>query len=368
MDNRVNLLNRAKSLDASPLFQPYSKVVIHVGNNEVISVGNDTGRTLEYDDPFGTKEQAEKQLAKLRGFQYQPYDAKSAFLNPAAEIGDGVSIKNIYGGLYSRSRQFGRLMAADIAAPSDKEINHEYNFKTPTERSFERSIGDVRASIKITATQIMQSVSKLEEDTSEIRSDLNQQADEISAKVSATRENESFSWSLTADGHRWYDKNHREVVSITEDGVSVTGIIKATSGSIGGFKIGTNGIYNGLQSFNGTQTTGVYVGTDGIQLGQNFKVSASGSMELAGTLTIGGTAITAQALRGGAQTAWSNGGTWTSTSNAWANATNGNGPNTFSCGTLYNTGSAIWVNRRKFVYKQTTIAGTTIEYLGLSAY
>ena len=64
-----------------------------------------------------------------------------------------------------------------------------------------------------------------------------------------------------------------------------------------------------------TQTTGVHVGTDGIKLGQNFKVDTSGNvtannMTISGTLTVGGATITAAQLRQGAMEGynWGSGG------------------------------------------------------------
>lgn len=328
MSEIVNIRRRARNLDDSPQFDSYSKVIIHVGKDSQITVGTDTGRTLEIDNPFGTRQMAEDILAKLKGYQYQPYTADGALLDPAAEIGDAVTVGNVYGGLYRRNTSFGRLMASDIAAPQDEEINHEFAFQSPTERKFSRELGDVRADLRV-------------------------QSDEISAKVSATSIGQSFGWELLSD-HWSVTANGQEIFRVDENGGTFTGQVVAASGRIGGFTISASAIYNNISEFGGSQSSGVYIGTDGIQLGQNFKVSSSGAvtatnMTLSGTLNIGGQNITAAALRSGAQSAYENGYTWSTGSGygynynrATAYNTN-NYPSYFRCGTL--TASTVNVDR-----------------------
>lgn len=86
--------------------------------------------------------------------------------------------------------------------------------------------------------------------------------------------------------------------SMTENGtlkasnVDLTGKITATSGYIGtaasGFNITSDAIWNGISSVGATSGTGVYIGTDGINLGGGkFKVTSSGTASLTGA-TISG--------------------------------------------------------------------------------
>lgn len=319
----ISVLRRVTSVDVAPQFDNYSKVIIRVSNDTAYEVGNDTGRTLEIDNPFGTQQMAEDILASLIGYQYQPYYAYGALLDPAAEIGDAVNMRGAYGGIYTRERTFGRLMKADVSAPHDEEINHEYQYESPEQREFTRAIGEVKASLIIAN-------------------------DNIEAKVSqeSPEGQTSFSWRLLSDSHKWY-ANGSEVMSVSASGLKVTGEVQAASGKIGNFNISATAIWNNLSEFGGTQSSGVYVGTNGIQLGQNFKVDTMGNATLNsltannatinGTLMVGGSAITAANLRLGATRA--NGGysTWNGTSTAWGNATaNGTSsyPAYFTCGRL----------------------------------
>ena len=267
MSDRINLLRRVSELNKSPQFDSYSKVIIHIDDETDITVGDDYGRTLEFTNPFGTRQMAVDLLAKLRGFQYQPFTASGALLDPAAEIGDGVAVKDVYGGMYTRVRTFNRLMKADISAPHDEEINHEYNFETPQERKVKRQFGDVRATFAV-------------------------QAGLIEARVSKTSPEgqTSFSWALDDTSHKWY-ANGNEVMSVSASGLTVKGRIEATSGYIGngtsGFTISARALYNGMTSFGDTSHNGVYVGVDGISLGKGkFKVDASGNLTAtSGTFT-----------------------------------------------------------------------------------
>lgn len=280
MADKTSIRNRAHILEDSPQFDSYSKVIIHIDDESYVEAGTDSGRTLEIDNPFGTQQMAADILEKLRGYQYQPYEATGALLDPAAEIGDGVTVGGVYGGLYRRETLFSRLMASEIAAPQDKEIDHEFAFESPMERKFSREIGDVRATLIV-------------------------QSDQIAAKVSATSIGQSFGWELLSD--HWVVKaNGQEVFRVDKNGGTFAGKVVAQNGRIGGFTISASAIYNNISQFGGTQSSGVYIGTNGIQLGQGFKVDASGHMEC-NNATVRGT-IRAGDIQYGGSNGYFNGG------------------------------------------------------------
>ena len=61
----------------------------------------------------------------------------------------------------------------------------------------------------------------------------------------------------------------------------IVGSITADSGAIGGFTIANNSIYKDIASLDSEETSGVYIGTDGIRLGASgtFTVTADGKMK-----------------------------------------------------------------------------------------
>ena len=319
----VNILKRAQNMEISEQFDGYSGVRIFVGTNDdgenvIYESGDTNGRTLEIKNPFGTQEMADNILADIQGYQYQPMSAESALLNPAAEMGDGVTVNGVYSGIFVRATQFGRLMASDISAPTDEEIEHEFAVESPSERQYTRFVQQTRAMLKITNLAIEAEVSARTAADTAINATLSIQATQIAAKVSKQSPSgqTSFGWNLTDTSWTVFSGSTSNVIlKATSSGLEVKGKITATSGTIGGFTIGSTSIYsNGMSSMSSTQTTGVHVGTDGIKLGQNFSVNTSGNvsannMNLSGTLTVGGATITAARLRQGANAGydWNNG-------------------------------------------------------------
>ena len=101
MSDIVNIAGRAASLDKADKLAPFTKVRIYVNDDEYFEAGDDeSGRLLEVDNPFGTQEMADDMLAKLSGKQYQPFEAISAQVDPAVEMGDGITVSDVYSGLY----------------------------------------------------------------------------------------------------------------------------------------------------------------------------------------------------------------------------------------------------------------------------
>ena len=328
----VNIAKRAYDVEISQQFDGYSAVRIYVGtdgegNAIVYEAGDTTGRTLEIKNDFGTQQMAEDILADIQGYQYQPLVAQSALLDPAAEMGDGITVNNVYSGLFVRATTFGRLMASDISAPTDQEIAHEYSVDTAaTDRAFSRFVASTRSSISVNSTEIEAEVARAttaEENlssritinagsiTSEVQratdaesnlsSRITQNAASISAtvtevgkKLDHTRNNSSFGWSLNSTSFSINANNNQSIFYANKDGIKirgnaeVTGKITATSGYIGGssgFTINATAIYNGKSSLTANKA-GVYIGTNGIALGSlasdnthsKFQVDSAGNL------------------------------------------------------------------------------------------
>ena len=381
--------DEVSTLDVSPQFDGYSKVTIVVDKDISYWAGDDTGRELVIENPWGTQEQANNILSDIRGYQYQPYKASDALLSPAAEIGDAVTITGAYGGIYRVTRAYSSLMSADIDAPHDEEIDHEYPFETKSDRIYQRKITEATAKIGITAQAIEAEVIRATQAEGTLSSRITQTAEAISAKVSSTGgNNSSFGWTLTASGMSLYSGG-TEVFKATSAGIEVKGKITATSGAIGGFTIGTNAItYGSNMSWGSTSVAGIYFGTSGIQLGRKpknksdnnvnyFTASSSrveaGNLYLRGTLSMwdpskgsngGWQTISAKDLQKGAQDAVDHGSTWTSGAaggTAYKNATeqNATGPTYYNCKTL--TASTKLVVKDKFTFQGFSVGTYSVK-------
>lgn len=143
---------------------PYSRVDLLDSNGDLLhTAGDDTGRTLEAVHPDATQEMADSILASIQGFVYRPYEAQDALLDPAAELGDGVTMDGVRSLLGHAETRFDRLCTSDIRAPITDEIDDEYPYKTPLERMIERNIQSVRSYITKTAEEISLAVENLDE-------------------------------------------------------------------------------------------------------------------------------------------------------------------------------------------------------------
>ena len=286
MSDTTNLRRSVSSLEKQDVFDGYTKVVISVSDDVEYSAGTDTGRTMTLGCPWGTQAMAEKILSRVRGFQYQPFTASGAHLDPSVELGDGITVGKVYSGVFTKDVSHGPLYTADVSAPGGEKINYQYEYKSPQERKAERQNKEIRASLSIQADRITQEVTERQAQAEEFRATFEVQSQQIAAKVSQTGgSSQSFAWELLAD-HSSYISNGTEVFRVDRSGAQVNGIIRATGGKIGGFDIQSNYLsYNG-QTWGGTNTTGAYIGISGIQLGKNFKVDMQGNLKAtSGTFT-----------------------------------------------------------------------------------
>lgn len=297
MADSFNLLRRVKSLDISPEQLGYTGVVIFAGqdeegNNIEYRAGDETGTVLEISNEWGSQAQANAIYQKIRGFRYQPYKAAGSRIDPSAEIGDAVTISDIYSGIFVRQSTYGRSILTDLEAPSKEEVEHEFQVKSPTSRQYERFTRSVRASLSINASQIAAEVEDRKEADNILRATLDIQAQEIAAKVSQEGgDTSSFWWKLLYSQFS-VGNQQGELFRVDKNGAFVQGEIRATSGKIGGFDIRSDYLSYNNQTWGGTNTTGAYLGRSGFQMGRDFSVDMQGhavmaSADIRGTLRAG---------------------------------------------------------------------------------
>lgn len=286
MSNSVNILKNMVSFDKAEQFDGFSKVRVIVSDEIEYSAGADTGRTLTLNCPWGNQEIANNILQSIKGFQYQPMTAENALVDPSVEIGDGISANGVYSGVYSLETKFNSNLPATVSAPSDEELYEEHTYIPKTEREVTRKFLDFQSQFRIQEGKISAEVEERKSDTKSIRATLSIQADQITAKVNKTDGSSStFGWSLETNSWRIFSGSNT-VLKADKNGLEVKGVIRATSGEIGGFKITSNSLTYNNQTWGGTNTNGIYIGPSGIQLGKNFKVDAAGNLTAAsGTFT-----------------------------------------------------------------------------------
>ena len=204
--------------------------------------GDETGYVYEISCPFATQAAADRLLTKMQGFVYRPFAAEAAILDPAGEIGDTISVSGSLTSLLSCDLSFDSLCAASVSAPEDEELDHEYPFIPSSERSYSRRLQNVQSELTLQAQQIAAKVSRSGGDPS------------------------SFGWYLDADKFE-LRSDGSVVMLVNSSGLTVHGVIDATSGTIGGCTIedGVLKIYNAnIQNLNASKITAGTLNTNRI--------------------------------------------------------------------------------------------------------
>ena len=191
-------------------------------------------------------------------------------------------------------------LETSVSGISTRVSTAEGNISTLTQTvsGFSTRISTVEGNV----STISQSVSSLttrietaEGDISTLEQTTTSLSATVSSKVSSSGgSSSSFGWSLTSSGFYLYS-NNTTVMSVTSSGLSVSGSVTATSGTIGGFTIASTKLYKTKTAYNNT-TAGVYLGTDGIGLGEgSFYVTSAGYL-YAASGKIGGMNLTANQM------------------------------------------------------------------------
>lgn len=150
MTDKTVIGRSVRSMEAQE-FEPYSRVVVYDSNGNRFESGDGSGKTFYLENPFASQAVADRLAQNIIGFAYQPYKAQGAMLNPAAEIGDAISIHGLYSSIFQEDSSYGPQYAANIGAPGEEDLNHENPYISPTDRKIIRlnaSAGRLRAAIK----------------------------------------------------------------------------------------------------------------------------------------------------------------------------------------------------------------------------
>ena len=162
MSDKVYLGQNASDLDYDEKAPKISRVNLAVDIDHIYTSGDDTGRTLEVSCPWGSQAMADSILSKVSGIEYQPYEARDALLDPATEIGDGITLGGVYSVLAQSYVSLDKQCAANISAPYTDEIDDEYPYKTPEQRKTERQLAQTRSLITKNAEEIKLEVQGLD--------------------------------------------------------------------------------------------------------------------------------------------------------------------------------------------------------------
>lgn len=160
-------------------YKPISRVTLLVDDENSLTAGDDTGMEVIASCPHATQPMVNALLQTMKGYQYQAYEAGAANIDPAAELGDGVTVGGIYSPL-SKLSDDGRGYAG-ISSPGEAEMEDEYPSKGYISQEFNRKIAETRSAITKTSEEINLKVEGIDGRVS----DITQTVDGISLSVTS---------------------------------------------------------------------------------------------------------------------------------------------------------------------------------------
>lgn len=160
-------------------YKPISRVTLLVDDENSLTAGDDTGMEVIARCPHATQPMVNALLQAMKGYQYQAYEAGAANIDPAAELGDGVTVGGIYSPL-SKLSDDGRGYAG-ISSPGEAEMEDEYPSDGYITQEFNRKIAETRSTITKTSEEINLKVEGIDGRVS----DITQTVDGISLSVTS---------------------------------------------------------------------------------------------------------------------------------------------------------------------------------------
>ena len=334
---KVFVGQRVAKLETGRTPEAVSRVVLAVDGENVYTAGDDTGRCVEKTVPWASQAMAEQVLARLRGVVYRPFTGTDAVLDPAAEVGDGVTVGGVYSVLARADVTFDGLYSSDIAAPGGDEVEDEYPYQSKARRQSQRELAKIRSSITKTAERITLLVEneveglegKLELTASSLTTQISntragleskiaQTASEIAARVS-TAEGNIGSLQLTASSLSSSISNAQGNISridqrvdsigfsvsgsslvLTKDGVSVSHELQAASlrGDVIYVNDGRGGTAATITATSASSYTGqkFYLSSGAVELrahsGDVYLSAQDGSLQVGGgQIAVGGDCV-----------------------------------------------------------------------------
>lgn len=153
MSDAVFLGQKAASMELDDTVV-ISRVNIDVDSQHYYTAGTDSGTILNVYCPWASQSMAESVLTAVNSYIYQPFTAEDALLDPAAELGDAVTVGGVYSIIASANIDYNRASVAEISAPGLDEIDDEYPYITQERKETNKVLAQARSIIRKTAEEI----------------------------------------------------------------------------------------------------------------------------------------------------------------------------------------------------------------------
>ena len=273
MSEKYFVGNDITSFSDNGKYKPISRVTLLVDDENSLTAGDDTGMEIVASCPHATQSMVNSLLQTMRGYQYQAYEAGAANIDPAAELGDGVTVGGVYSPL-SKIIDNGRGYA-DISSPGEMEMEDEYPSEGYIAQEFNRKIAETRSAITKTSEEI------------------NLEIQGVDGRVSALQLTLDGVTITGSDGVTRINGGMIQANSVTATQIDATNLKVAAAnitGTLTASQIQASSIYVGDLADGSSYATKTYV--------QNNAGLSASEVDDAIATYIDGTSITAESLRG----------------------------------------------------------------------
>lgn len=159
------------SLDIGNRISSYSNIILNFRSDseEVVSVRYPIvevpGDTYEIELPCVTNSQhalqmAQNILSRINQYSLNPYKVTEGYIDPAVELGDGITIDGLYSTIGELQYEFDPLSTASIGSfIQNDEVEDEFQFESSSLKRIERIIAKTSASFRIDIDRIVGEVS-----------------------------------------------------------------------------------------------------------------------------------------------------------------------------------------------------------------
>lgn len=203
--------------------RPVSRVTLKVDEERVLTAGNDTGLELTADCPHATQDTVNSLLKQLRGFEYKMYSASDVNIDPAMELGDGITASGLYS-VIARIADDGSGFPS-ASAPGQAELEDEYPSSGPMTKAFDRKIAETRSRITKTAEEIRLEVERVNGRVVELSTSFSVELGKITGKIQDLNGNFSkMEQTISGISATVTDvqKGLSQTVRLSADGVTIT--------------------------------------------------------------------------------------------------------------------------------------------------
>jgi len=109
-----------------------TKVTMSRDSEHVYSYGSDTGYEVVIENnPYATDDLCMMLYNEIIGIQYSPYETTNSVYDPAAELGDLVTIgEQVCSVVFNETQELNIGFSADVSAPGRDEMEDEYPYQT----------------------------------------------------------------------------------------------------------------------------------------------------------------------------------------------------------------------------------------------